>query len=389
MRGRVEDVRPIEPDAEHPPAGRLGSTEAEKHVIDHRVPPKVKIWIDLDNTPHVPFFIPVMRELERRGHQIVLTARDAFQVCELADQKGLHYTQIGRHHGRNRIMKVLGLAWRSLQLARFWLGQRPRIALSHGARSQIMLCNLIGTPTILVSDYEHSKTPLLMSPRWEIVPDSLPDSGLHSRADRLRKYRGIKEDVYAPDFKPDPALLAELGLSLDHLIITVRPPANEAHYHNPEAEILLVHLMERICHTPGARAVLLPRNKNQERSLREDNPHWFTNGVTTVPARAVDGMNLLWFSDLVVSGGGTMNREAAALGIPVYSIFRGKTGAVDAKLEKDGRMVMIRSVDEVRDKIAFDRRDKTVPPDNRPRAALMDIADHIEDIIRIEYQQQI
>jgi len=48
----------------------------------------MKIWIDLDNTPHVPFFKPIIRELEKRGHEVVLTARDAFQVCELADRMG-------------------------------------------------------------------------------------------------------------------------------------------------------------------------------------------------------------------------------------------------------------------------------------------------------------
>ncbi len=223
-----------------------------------------------------------------------------------------------------------------------------------------------------------------MRPRWEIVPDVLPDHGLHSSSARIRKYRGIKEDVYAPDFKPDRSLLDTLGLRVEDLVITVRPPATEAHYHNPEAEILLTRLMERICTTPGARAVLLPRNKSQEQALRASNPEWFANGTTVVPQRAVDGLNLLWFSDLVVSGGGTMNREAAALGIPVYSIFRGKTGAVDAKLERDGRLIMVRSVEEVNGKIAFDRRDKTTPPDNRPRAALVDIVDHVEAIVQIE-----
>jgi predicted glycosyltransferase len=342
----------------------------------------VTIWIDLDNTPHVPFFIPVIRELERRGHRVILTARDAFQVCELADQKGLPYARIGRHHGKNRVMKVLGLAWRSLQLASFYLRHRPDIALSHGARSQIMLCNLLCVPTILVMDYEHSKTPLLMRPKWEIVPDSLPDHGLH--ATRVRKYRGIKEDVYAPEFKPDRSLLDALGLRMEDFVITVRPPATEAHYHNPEAEALLTCLMDRICRTPGLRAVLLPRNKNQEQSLRASNPEWFADGRTIVPQRAVDGLNLLWFSDLVVSGGGTMNREAAALGIPVYSIFRGKTGAVDARLEQEGRLTMLRSVEEVEGKIAFHRRDKSSPPDCRPRAALVDIVDHVEEIVRAE-----
>jgi predicted glycosyltransferase len=322
--------------------------------------------------------------LERRGHRVILTARDAFQVCELADQKGLSYVQIGRHHGRNRIVKVLGLVWRSLQLVSFCLRNRPDIALSHGARSQIMLCNLLRIPTILILDYEHSMTPLLMRPKWEIVPDSLPDHGLHSRSTRVRKYRGIKEDVYAPDFKPDRSLLDTLGLRAEDLIITVRPPATEAHYHNPEAEVLLTRLMERICRTPGVRAVLLPRNKSQEQALRASNPEWFANAKTIVPQRAVDGLNLLWFSDLVVSGGGTMNREAAALGVPVYSIFRGKTGAVDARLEKEGRLIMVRSVEEVDGKIAFNRRDKTAPPDSRPRAALVDIVDHVEEIVRAE-----
>jgi predicted glycosyltransferase len=249
-----------------------------------------------------------------------------------------------------------------------------------------MLCNLLRIPTVLVLDYEHARTPLLMRPRWEIVPDALPTDGVHSRADRVRQYRGIKEDVYAPEFKPDAALLDELGLQTDDLVVTVRPPANEAHYHNPEADALLVTLMERLGQTTRARAVLLPRNKRQEQLLRDTYPAWFANGTTVVPRRAVDGLNLVWFSDLVVSGGGTMNREAAALGVPVYSIFRGKTGAVDRKLEQEGRLVMIGSVDDVRNKIAFDRRDKKSAPNHQPRAALQDIVDHFEDIVRLECQ---
>ena len=279
--------------------------------------PSVKVWIDLDNTPHVPFFIPIIRELEKRGHRVVVTARDAFQVCELADRKGLSCLKIGRHYGKNSILKVLGLLWRSSQLLPFYTREKPDIALSHGARSQLLLSNLLGKPTILISDYEFSKTPLLVKPRWEIVPESLPTEGLHSRAQRVRKYAGIKEDVYAPDFKPDASLLDELGLGNGHIIVTVRPPANEAHYHNPESELLLADLMKRICQTPEVRAVLLPRNEQQEKALRAKHPEWFIGGKGDCSSlRAVDGLNLLWHSDLVVSGGGTMNREAAALTSP-------------------------------------------------------------------------
>ena len=116
--------------------------------------------------------------------------------------------------------------------------------------------------------------------------------------------------------------------------------------------------MARVCATAGARAVLLPRNRQQEQRLRGEHPDWFADGKTIVPTRAVDGMNLVWFSDLVVSGGGTMNREAAALGVPVYSIFTGKMGGVDQTLEREGRLAIIRSAADVQQKIALQRRQR-------------------------------
>ena len=146
----------------------------------------------------MPFFIPVIRELQRRGHEVSLTARDAFQVCELANQKGMRYAKIGRHYGKNRMMKVLGLVWRSAQLLPFCMRKRPGLALSHGARSQMLLCNLLRIPTVLVLDYEHAKTPPLVRPRWEIVPDALP-SGLQDFVDGvvpILQKRGIFRTDY-------------------------------------------------------------------------------------------------------------------------------------------------------------------------------------------------
>jgi predicted glycosyltransferase len=344
----------------------------------------VKIWIDLDNTPHVPFFIPIVHELERRGHQVVLSARDAFQVCELANEKGLRYTKIGHHYGKNPFMKVFGLLWRSAQLMPFCLRQRPGLALSHGSRSQILLCNLLRLPTVEITDYEYARTIPLARPRWEIVPEALLREKLYWKPKYVRYYNGIKEDVYVPEFKPDLSLLAELGLRHDEMIITVRPPANEAHYYNPESDVLLVELMSRICGTPRVRAVLLPRNHAQELAFRANYPEWFKDGRTIVPPRAVDGLDLIWLSDLVVSGGGTMNREAAALGVPVYSIFRGKTGAVDRRLEQEGLLTLIKSAEEVWTRIPFTRRDNSRPPSNMPRPALDDIVNYIEEIIQTE-----
>ena len=347
----------------------------------------VKIWIDLDNTPHVPFFIPIIRELKHRGHQVILTARDAFQVCELAEEKGLRYIKIGRHYGKNPIMKVFGLLWRSAQLLPFCIRQRPGLALSHGSRSQSLLCKLMRVSAVEFFDYEHARSVPLVHSRWIIMPEVLCGEKFFMKPKYIRHYRGIKEDVYVPEFKLDLSLLAELGLRQEEMVITVRPPANEAHYSNPESDALFIEFMSRICQTPKVRAALLPRHHIQEQAFRADYPEWFKDSKTFVPPRAVDGLNLIWLSDLVVSGGGTMNREAAALGVPVYSIFRGKTGAVDRMLEREGRLTMIRRVDDVWTKIRFVRREINKQPDIKPKPALQDIINHVEDIIRIEQKR--
>ena len=344
-----------------------------------------RIWIDLDNTPHVPFFKPIISELEKRGYHVVLTARDAFQVCELATQSGLTYAKVGRHYGKNSILKILGLIWRTLQLLPLTLRERPIMGLSHGSRSQILLCNLLRIPTVMIMDYEHAQTPMLLRPRWEIVPDVLFNENLHCKArERIRKYHGIKEDVYAPEFRPNPALRQQLDLGDNNVIVTVRPPADEAHYHNPESEIFFVKFMERVFLTPGVKAVLLPRNKNQEIGIRTKWPQWFQDSKVIIPREAVNGLNLLWHSDLVVSGGGTMNREAAALGVPVYSIFRGKSGAVDRHLQSQGRMTLIESIEDVQNKILLIPRKRDSFPVSGPREALREILEQVEDIIKLD-----
>jgi uncharacterized protein len=345
----------------------------------------MKIWIDLDNTPHVPFFRPIIRELENRGFKVVLTARDAFQVCELATRSNLAYTKVGRHYGKNRIMKVVGLAWRSVQLLPFVLREKPALGLSHGSRAQILLCNLLRIPTVMIMDYEFAQTPLLLRPRWEIVPEVLFNESLHCRnRERIRTYQGIKEDVYAPEFKSDPSLRGELHLNGDDIIVTVRPPANEAHYHNAESETFFVEFMNRLCGTSGARAVLLPRNKGQEAQIRSAWPQWFANSKVVIPARAVDGLNLLWHSDLVVSGGGTMNREAAALGVPVYSIFRGRIGAVDRQLQREGKLTLIERIEDVQTRIRLESRKKETQLNGKPRKALQDVVTHVQEIVKLD-----
>jgi predicted glycosyltransferase len=345
--------------------------------------PSRKIWVDLDNSPHVPFFLPIIKELERRGHDVILTTRDCFQVCGLADYYGLKYKRIGRHYGANKTLKVLGTIWRSIQLAPRIMLNRPDVSMSHGSRSLILLSSLLRIPTILLFDYEFSTSLPFLKPALGIAPEAIMDPKLarHFKGG-LHHYRGLKEDVYVSSFRPDPSFLNRLNLRETDLIATVRPPATEAHYHNPESERLFVEVVNFLAETPNLRMIVLPRNEKVQRQFVQRTwPELCAAGRIIVPDSVLNGLDLIWHSDLVVSGGGTMNREAAALGVPVYSIFRGRIGAVDRYLADRGRLVLIETVDDVRTKIRPVRRNKGGGGDERNLVALQQILAATEEVI--------
>jgi predicted glycosyltransferase len=341
-----------------------------------------KIWIDLDNSPHVPFFIPIMKELEKRGHSVFLTTRDCFQVCGLADYYKLNYQRIGKHYGANKLLKVLGTIWRSFQLAPTVLRKKPDLSLSHGSRSLILLPSLLGIPTVLMFDYEYVKSLPFLRPALGIAPEVIDDPGIAKHFKMgLRGYHGLKEDVYVASFSPDPSILRKLDLNKEDIVVTIRPPATEAHYHNPESEKLFFEVVEFLGNNPDVRMVILPRNEKTQRDMVYKTwPKWCEEKKIIVPDEAVDGLNLVWHSDLVVSGGGTMNREAAALGVPVYSIFRGKIGAVDRYLAEQGRLTLIKTVEDVRAKIRPVRCVKGNEADFSDRTALKQIVAAIEEM---------
>jgi len=340
-----------------------------------------KIWIDLDNSPHVPLFAPIISELERRGFEVVVTARDAFQVKELAEFYRLRYRLIGHHYGKNFWFKLLGLGVRGLQLLPVAFRARPALAVSHGSRSQLVVSWLLGIPSLLIADYEHAKTFAMIRPTWVMVPDVIPNESIHTDASRILRYPGIKEDVYVPQFRPDPTVRDRLKLRNDDLVVTIRPPATEAHYHNPEGEGLFEDVVDHLSSDPRVRMILLPRNPAQGDVVRRRWPSLVASGRIILPGQVEDGLNLIWNSDFVISGGGTMNREAAALGVPVYSIFRGPMGAVDRSLEAQGRLVLIASPADVRAKIAVVPRVRKAGPEIESNATMNTIVAHISTIV--------
>lgn len=305
------------------------------------------IWIDLDNAPHVPFFRPIITHLEALGHDVLVTVREYGFTQSLAQQHHIEHTLIGTHSGANKLKKVLGLAGRVAALARWARGRSIDVAVSHGSRSLVLASRVIGVPCVTLYDYEFVHTSIFNKlSKKVLLPDWLPDDviaslGLDTK--RVRRYPGLKEEVYLGGFTPDRALKERLNVDPNAVVVVMRPPATAAHYHNPLSERILERLCERISKAEGVIAIVAPRTAAQGEALRRsfDNPEHFR-----VLGEPVDGLNLIDVADLVVGGGGTMNREAAMLGVPVYSVFMGKVGAIDKRLSDEGRLHMLRTVED-------------------------------------------
>jgi uncharacterized protein len=351
---------------------------AEKSVAARR-----PIWIDLDNSPHVPFFRPIIRELEARGYPVLLTARDCFQVLGLTEQLHLECKPVGRHYGKRRVMKCLGLGIRTLQLLPSVWGARPALAVSHGSRSQLLAAKLLGIPSLQIVDYEFAKIWMGVQPSWVMTPAMIPDEAINMQRERVLRYPGIKEDVYVPSFTPGDGIRNELGIAEEDILITVRPPASEAHYHSADSDVLFKATIEHLGCLPATRMVVLPRTERQGQEIRAAWPNFFATGKALIPDHVVDGLNLIWHSDLVISGGGTMNREAAALRVPVYSIFRSKIGAVDHFLAEKGRLVLLEGPQDLAAKLVVSRRNRSARPKPAEQATLNAMTDHITHLAEL------
>jgi len=309
---------------------------------------KKRIWIDIDNSPHVLFFDPIVARLRAAGHEVIITARACAQTHALLELHHMPFLPVGRHYGKNPLNKVLGLSIRSLQLFRKIRNQHIDVAVSHGSRSLVATAYLMRIPCITLYDYEYVFTKLFnMLSTKVLIPDLIPDETLRSiglNSHKASKYPGFKEEVYLPDVRPDENIYDQFGIKKTVILVTIRPPAMDAHYHHPDSEMLFEAALDHILSRKNVVAVVLPRTEEQRETIlrsRAGRPNLI------VPDRPLDGLNLIWNSDLVISGGGTMNREAALLGTPVYSIFSGKQGALDRSLVAAGKLHFLRNIGDI------------------------------------------
>ena len=302
----------------------------------------MRVWVDLTNSPHVLVMRPIVRVLEQRGAEVLITARDFAQTLGLAERHGLAVEPIGHHRGGRLAAKGLGLVSRSAALTRWARGRRIDVALGHGSNDVTVAARLLGIPSATAFDYEwatvqHSVNCRLV--RNVVVPDAIPPERLYRYGARgkIRAYPGLKEEYYLADFEPSEGVLDELGLDRSQPIAVVRTPPDVSLYHRFENP-LFKQVLERL--RDQAQTVVLPRTPEQREEIS-------AAGGFVVPQRAIDAQSLVWHADLVVSAGGTMNREAVALGTPVFTTFEGRLGAVDERLMQEGRLRKLSKADEI------------------------------------------
>ncbi|MBA2733636.1 MAG: DUF354 domain-containing protein [Acidobacteria bacterium] len=315
------------------------------------------IWIDLANSPHVPFFRALIPEFERRGAEVETTAREFAQTIEMAEAAGLKPVVIGGHGGRALTGKAGNLIGRAAALRKWARGRGFDLAVSHNSYAQVAAARSLSIRCVTLMDYEHQPANHLafrLASRV-IVPRSFPEEALRrygARAQKVRRYDGTKEDVYLADFTPKPRFietLEELGVKSGDILVVVRPPARDALYHRFENE-LFNELLARLAARVDVKIILLARTEAQRATYHER-----AGANLILPHVALDGANLIAAADLVISAGGTMNREAAALGVPAATIYAGRWAAIDEELVREGRLKRIATREDL-DALPLDKK---------------------------------
>jgi uncharacterized protein len=298
----------------------------------------VKIWVDMTAPAHVLVFRPLIALMRERGDEVEVTARDYAQTVQLLEQHGIEAEIVGRHGGRSRLGKVGTMVTRLSALRRWAKGRHFDAALAHGSHHLTMTARALGIPSSTTFDYEFATVQHQLGCRaatYVVVPDAIPPDRLERygvHPPKLRQYPGLKEEYYLSDFEPREGVLGELEIDRGRILVVVRTPPDVSLYHR-KSNPLFPQVLTFLGREESVQAVVLPRTEEQRDYVRD-----LALPSVIVPDGAVDAQSLIAFSDLVVSAGGTMNREAAALGIPVYTTYGGRLGGVDEALIREGRL---------------------------------------------------
>jgi uncharacterized protein len=299
----------------------------------------MRVWVDMTASAHVLVFRPLIAILRGRGDEVEITAREYSQTLQLLELHGLEATVLGRHGGRSRLGKARRLAGRLSALHRWARGREFDVALAHGSHELTITARRLGIPSANTFDYEWAWLQHQLGCRTAtkvVVPDAIPPERLArygAEPPKLIRYPGLKEEYYLADFEADTSVPGRLGADAARVLVVLRPPPDVSLYHR-HSNPLFPQTLDVLGRRDDVRAVVLPRTEEQREFVRG-----LALPSVVVPARAVDAQSLIALADVVVSAGGTMNREAAALGVPVYTTYGGRLGGVDEQLIREGRLV--------------------------------------------------
>jgi hypothetical protein len=298
----------------------------------------MKVWIDFTASAHPLVFRPLVQLLEAQGHEVEITAREYAQTLQLIESHGMTATVIGHHGGRSALGKAAQMRTRLKALRRFAKGRNFDLALAHGSHELTMTARRLGIPSSTTFDYEWAWLQHQLGCRAAtrvVVPAAIPPERLKTYGavpPKLQQYPGLKEEYYLSDFEPDESVL--IGWSIDpaRVLVVLRPPPDVSLYHR-HSNPLFPMTLEHLGRSEDVHAFVIPRTEEQRDFVKS-----LALPSVIVPDEAVDAQSLIAFADLVVSAGGTMNREAAALGVPVYTTYGGRLGGVDEQLIREGRL---------------------------------------------------
>jgi predicted glycosyltransferase len=298
----------------------------------------MRVWIDMTASAHVLVFRPLIQLLRERGDEVEVTSRDYAQTLQLLELHGIDAEVLGRHGGRSRLGKARSLFGRLRALRKWAKGRNFDVAFAHGSHELTMTARRLGVPSSTTFDYEFAWLQHQLGCRAAtrvVVPESIPAERLRRydvEPPKLLQYPGLKEEYYLADFEPDRSILTPLGVDGGRVLVVVRTPPDVSLYHR-RSNPLFPQVLDHLGHQEHVYAVVLPRTPEQRDYVRS-----LELPSVIVPDRAVDAQSLIALADLVVSAGGTMNREAAALGVPVYTTYGGRLGGVDEALMREGRL---------------------------------------------------
>ena len=308
----------------------------------------MRVWVDITAPAHVLVFSPLVRILRARGDEVAITARAYAQTVGLLELHGLAAEVIGSHGGASRLSKLAAMRARLSALRRFARGHAFDAALAHGSHELALVARRLGVPAATTFDYEFAAVQHHLGCRAAtrvVVPEAIPPERLERygvRPPKLVRYPGLKEEYYLADFEPDADVLGTLGVDERRVLVVLRTPADVAAYHLGVENVLFPRVLERLGRDERVHAVVVPRTDEQRAAIRG-----LSLPSLLVPEGAVDAQSLIALADVVVSAGGTMNREAVALGVPVYTTFAGRLGGVDEQLVREGRLRLLRDPGEL------------------------------------------